>query len=153
MTTHTPYPGVRSFSVLSQPTFALERLWTQEQTEFLESLGLAEPAKNRFVEAAYELIELISMLTSGEDECRAWPIRRNTVGPKAAGKIHSDIERGFIRAEVVTYDDLLSYGSRIYPSHCAKSHGFFRVPRDYSADSVGSAEGVPVVSRYSEFVQ
>jgi GTP-binding protein YchF len=82
-----------------------------EQAEFLQSLGLDEPAKNRFIRAAYELLDLVSMLTAGEDECRAWPIPRNTQAPRAAGKIHSDIERGFIRAEVVPWQDLVELGS------------------------------------------
>jgi ribosome-binding ATPase len=82
-----------------------------EQADFLASLGLAEPAKNRFIRAAYELLDLVSMLTAGEDECRAWPIPRNTPAPRAAGKIHSDIERGFIRAEVVPWQDLVELGS------------------------------------------
>jgi GTP-binding protein YchF len=82
-----------------------------EQAEFLSSLGLAEPAKNRFIRAAYELLDLVSMLTAGEDECRGWPIPRNTPAPRAAGKIHSDIERGFIRAEVVPWQDLIELGS------------------------------------------
>ena len=59
----------------------------------------------------YKLLDLISFLTAGEDECRAWPIRRGLTAPKAAAKIHSDIERGFIRAEVVRWDDLVHYGS------------------------------------------
>jgi GTP-binding protein YchF len=82
-----------------------------DQMEFLESLGLEEPASHRFVRAAYALIDLISMLTAGPDECRAWPVRRNTRAPQAAGKIHSDIERGFIRAEVIWWEDLISEGS------------------------------------------
>jgi GTP-binding protein YchF len=82
-----------------------------EQKEFLESLGLGEPAVNRFIHAAFALIDLVSMLTAGPDECRAWPIQRGTPAPRAAGKIHSDIERGFIRAEVVRWDDLVSLGS------------------------------------------
>lgn len=82
-----------------------------EQREFLASLGLEEPAKNRFIRAAYELLDLVSMLTAGEDECRAWPIPRHTQAPRAAGKIHSDIERGFIRAEVVPWQDLVELGS------------------------------------------
>ena len=82
-----------------------------EQQEFVESLGLAEPAKNRFIRAAFELIDLISMLTVGPDECRAWPIRRGLAAPKAAGKIHSDIERGFIRAEVTPWQELVERGS------------------------------------------
>jgi GTP-binding protein YchF len=82
-----------------------------EQPEFLESLGLKEPASGRFVRAAFALIDLISMLTAGPDECRAWPIRRGTFAPKAAGRIHSDIERGFIRVEVTAFEDLIELGS------------------------------------------
>jgi ribosome-binding ATPase YchF (GTP1/OBG family) len=82
-----------------------------EQADFLAALGLVEPASHRFVRGVYELIDLISMLTAGPDECRAWPIPRGTPAPKAAGKIHSDIERGFIRAEVVPWQDLVELGS------------------------------------------
>jgi GTP-binding protein YchF len=82
-----------------------------EQQEFIASLGLAEPARNRFIRAAYQLMDLISMLTSGREACRAWPIPRGTPAPQAAGKVHSDIERGFIRAEVVAWKDLVELGS------------------------------------------
>jgi ribosome-binding ATPase len=83
----------------------------EEQGEFLEGLGLGEPARNTFVRAAYEMLELISFLTAGPDECRAWTIRRRTIARKAAGKVHSDIERGFIRAEVYRPEDLKAVGS------------------------------------------
>lgn len=83
----------------------------EEQPTFIESLGITEPAKNRFVRAAYQLLDLISMLTAGPDECRAWPVPRGAKAPRAAGKIHSDIERGFIRAEVVPWQDLVTLGS------------------------------------------
>jgi len=79
-----------------------------DQAEFIASLGLTEPAKDRFVRAAFALLELISFLTAGEDECRAWPIRRGLTAHRAAGKVHSDIERGFIRAEVIKLEDLLA---------------------------------------------
>jgi GTP-binding protein YchF len=82
-----------------------------EQAAFLESLGVSEPAAHRFVRAAYQLLDLVSMLTAGPDECRAWPIPRGTPAPRAAGKIHSDIERGFIRAEVVPWQALIELGS------------------------------------------
>jgi GTP-binding protein YchF len=82
-----------------------------EQADFLASLSLEEPASHRFIRAAYQLLDLVSMLTAGEDECRAWPIPRGTAAPRAAGKIHSDIERGFIRAEVVPWQDLVELGS------------------------------------------
>ena len=76
-----------------------------DQKEFVASLGLDEPAAGRFIRAAYALCDLISFLTAGEDECRAWPLRNGSSAHKAAGKIHSDIERGFIRAEVIAYAD------------------------------------------------
>ena len=79
-----------------------------DQKDFVAALGLAEPARDRFVRAAFSLLSLISFLTAGEDECRAWPIRKGLTAHKAAGKIHSDIERGFIRAEVMRVEDLLA---------------------------------------------
>jgi ribosome-binding ATPase len=72
---------------------------------------LGEPGRNPFIRTAYALLDLISFLTCGPDECRAWPIRRHTVAKKAAGKVHSDIERGFIRAEIYRLDDLERAGS------------------------------------------
>ena len=78
----------------------------EEQKDFLDGLGLGEPARNVFLRSAYDLLDLISFLTAGPDECRAWPIRRGTAARKAAGKVHSDIERGFIRAEIYRPEDL-----------------------------------------------
>jgi len=78
-----------------------------DRQAFLEDLSLKATACERFIRAAYELLDQISFLTSGEDEVRAWTIKRGTTAVKAAGKIHSDIERGFIRAEVVRWDDLV----------------------------------------------
>jgi ribosome-binding ATPase len=89
----------------------IAQLAESEQREFLQDLGLAEPARDRFIRAAYTLLDLISFLTSGEDECRAWSIKRGTTAHRAAGAIHSDIERGFIRAEVIRIEDLLALGS------------------------------------------
>jgi GTP-binding protein YchF len=89
----------------------IARLDAGDRAAFLADLGLAESARARFIRASYALLDLVSFLTSGEDECRAWPIRRGTTALKAAGKIHSDIERGFIRAEVVAYDDFIRLGS------------------------------------------
>jgi ribosome-binding ATPase len=82
-----------------------------DQDEFLASLGLDAPAAHRFIRAAFELLDLITMLTAGPDECRAWPIPRGATAPRAAGKIHSDLERGFIRAEVIHWEDLIKAGS------------------------------------------
>jgi ribosome-binding ATPase len=83
----------------------------QDARAFLEDLGLQEPARDRLIRSAFGLLGLIQFFTAGEDECRAWPIRADTRAPRAAGTIHSDFERGFIRAEVVAYDDLVAAGS------------------------------------------
>ena len=83
----------------------------EEAKEFLSDLGLESSGLNRLINAAFELLGLMTFLTAGPDECRAWTIVKGTPAVKAAGKIHSDIERGFIRAEIVNYDDLVKYGS------------------------------------------
>jgi ribosome-binding ATPase len=83
----------------------------EEQADFLEGLGLGEPARNVFIREAYRLMDYISFLTSGPDECRAWPIRRGTNAKRAAGKVHSDLERGFIRAEIYRPEDLKVAGT------------------------------------------
>ena len=78
---------------------------------FLEELGIEESGLDRLIQCSYSLLGLISFLTCGSDECRAWTITRGTKAPQAAGKIHSDFERGFIRAEIVAFDDLKACGS------------------------------------------
>ena len=78
---------------------------------FLEDLGLSESGLDKLIAASYKLLGLISYLTAGEKETRAWTIKKGTKAPQAAGKIHSDFERGFIRAEVVDWKDLLAEGS------------------------------------------
>jgi hypothetical protein len=99
-----------------------------DQGEFLQGLGLGEPARNEFVRTAYRLLDLISFLTAGPDECRSWPIRRGTVARKAAGKVHSDIERGFIRAEIYRPEDLKALGTEA----ALKAQGKIRVEgKDY----------------------
>ena len=77
----------------------------------LEALGLEESGLDKVIKASYDLLGLMSFLTAGEPEVRAWTIKKGTKAPQAAGKIHSDIERGFIRAEIVSYDDLIREGS------------------------------------------
>ena len=89
----------------------LASLTDAEAAEFLASYGLKESAVARLIHAGYQLLGLISFFTVGEDECRAWTIRRGTTALEAAGEIHSDIQRGFIRAEVVKYEDLIETGS------------------------------------------
>ncbi len=83
----------------------ISELGPSEQAEFLEAMGIDEPARPKFIRAAYALLDLISFFTVGKDEVRAWTINRGTDAVNAAGKIHSDIQRGFIRAEVVSYED------------------------------------------------
>ncbi len=83
----------------------------EEEKEMLEALGLEESGLDRVIKASYDLLGLMSFLTAGEPEVRAWTIKKGTKAPQAAGKIHSDIERGFIRAEIVSYNDLIKSGS------------------------------------------
>lgn len=82
-----------------------------EKKDFLEDLNLKDFALNRLIKSCYSLLNLISFLTAGKKEVRAWTIKKGTKAPQAAGKIHSDFERGFIRADVIPYDDLMKYGS------------------------------------------
>lgn len=89
----------------------IANLEAEEQREFLADLGLEEPSLDRVLRASYELLGLISFFTVGEDEVRAWTIRKDTIARDAAGTIHSDLSRGFIRAEVVPWDALLEHGS------------------------------------------
>ena len=88
----------------------LARLDDADRQEFLDGLGIGEPGLDKLIRASYHLLDLVSFLTAGKPESRAWTIRRGTKAPQAAGKIHSDIERGFIRAETIAYDDLIACG-------------------------------------------
>lgn len=89
----------------------LASLTDDEEKEMLDALGLKESGLDKVIKASYDLLGLMSFLTAGEPEVRAWTIKKGTKAPQAAGKIHSDIERGFIRAEIVSYDDLIREGS------------------------------------------
>lgn len=110
------------FKVCAQIEQEISELEDDEKKLFLEDLGLAESGLDKLIRASYELLGLISYLTSGEDETRAWTIKRGTKAPQAAGKIHTDFERGFIRAEVVAYTDLVENGSMV----AAKEKGLVR---------------------------
>jgi GTP-binding protein YchF len=101
------HAGVTAVTVSAPIEQEIGQLTPEEQKEFLADLGLAEPSLDRVNRASYELLGLISFFTVGEDEVRAWTIRRGTRAREAAGAIHSDIERGFIRAEVARWDDLV----------------------------------------------
>lgn len=103
--------GSEVFVICAQIEEEIAELDDDEKTMFLEDLGLAESGLDKLIKASYRLLGLISYLTAGETETRAWTIKRGTKAPQAAGKIHSDFERGFIRAEVVNYQDLLDCGT------------------------------------------
>ena len=95
----------------------------EERAMFLEELGIDESGLDKLIKASYSLLNLISFLTAGEDECRAWTIKRGTKAPGAAGKIHTDFERGFIRAETIAYDKLMEVGGSLA---AAKEKGYIR---------------------------
>ncbi|MDD6037858.1 MAG: redox-regulated ATPase YchF [bacterium] len=99
------------FVICAQIEQELSELDDEEKAEFLADLGVESSGLDKLVAASYSLLGLISFLTAGEDECRAWTIKKGTKAPQAAGKIHTDFERGFIKAEVVNYQDLLDNGS------------------------------------------
>ncbi len=103
--------GAQAVAVSARLEAELSELSDEEAAEYLESLGLPKLGADRVIQAGYQLLNLISFLTAGEPEVRAWTVTRGTKAPQAAGKIHSDIERGFIRAEVVRYEDLVTCGS------------------------------------------
>lgn len=104
-------PGMTLCPISATIEREISELSAEDARAFMDDLGLREPGLDRVIRTSYELLGLISFLTAGEDECRAWTIRRGTKAPLAAGTIHSDIERGFIRAEVVAFEDLMAAGS------------------------------------------
>jgi len=103
--------GSEVFVICAQIEQEIAELDDEEKAMFLEDLGLSESGLEKLIKASYKLLGLISYLTAGEDETRAWTIKVGTKAPQAAGKIHTDFERGFIKAEVVNYQDLLDCGS------------------------------------------
>ena len=94
----------------------------EERAMFMEELGVAESGLDRLIKSSYALLGLISFLTAGSDECRAWTIKKGTKAPQAAGKIHTDFERGFIRAEVIAFEDMKAMGTMA----AAKAKGLVR---------------------------
>lgn len=103
--------GAKWIPISAEIEEEVSELDPEEAKMFLADLGEDEPGVNHSIRAAYSMLGLINFFTVGPDECRAWTVRAGTKAPKAAGKIHSDIERGFIRAEIVSYNDLMRYGS------------------------------------------
>lgn len=120
--------GARVVTICGQLEAELSSLPDNERADFLNEMGLTESGLVRLTREAYALLDLVTFFTAGEVESRAWPIPRATKAPQAAGKIHSDMERGFIRAEVYHYDDLLACGSEAK----VKEKGLFRLEgKDY----------------------
>src|SRR5882762_7437871 len=120
--------GARAVAICSKVEAEIQQLPAGERADFLATVGLTEPGLNKLVREGFALLGLQSYFTVGEDECRAWVIRKGLRAPQAAGVIHTDFERGFIKAEVIPWDELLRHGSEA----AAKSRGAMRVEgKDY----------------------
>ena len=119
------YPHKHSQVVALQGKLEMDiaQLPPDEMALFLQEYNIEEPSLNRMIRLSYDLLGLQSFFTSGEDECRAWTTNRGATAPMAAGEIHTDLQKGFIRAEVVAYDDLIQLGGM----NEAKAHGKFRL--------------------------
>lgn len=124
--------GAAVIDICAKVENEISQLPKDERAEYLDALGLTQSGLERVITSGYELLGLMSYLTAGEKEVRAWTIEKGTTAPKAAGKIHSDFERGFIRAEIVSYDDLISCGSLVAAKAAGKlrSEGKEYVMRD-----------------------
>jgi GTP-binding protein YchF len=117
------YPSLSVVTLCGKIEMEIAQLPPDEKRPFLDELGIDEPASNKLIHACYAMLGLISFLTVGEDEVRAWTIKKGTNAQKAAGKVHSDIERGFIRAEVISFDDFIAAGGM----HAAREKGVLRL--------------------------
>lgn len=115
--------GFKVVPVCAKIEAEIAELEYDERSAFLESLGLKEPGLNAIIRTGYELLGLVTFFTAGEKECRAWTVRKGSTAPEAAGVIHTDFQRGFIRAEVQSYDDLNRLGSE----QAVKEAGLYRV--------------------------
>lgn len=113
--------GSRVVPICAKIEEEISRLDEKDADEFLKSLGLQESGLNRLIREAFSLLDLITYLTTGEIETRAWTIKKGTNAAEAAGKIHSDIEKGFIRAEVVSFDDMVRYKGRVGAKEAGKA--------------------------------
>ena len=113
----------RLLVVAAQTEADIAELETYEERQmFLEEIGLEESGVNRLIKAAYALLDLETFFTAGADECRAWTFRRGSKAPQCAGIIHTDFERGFIRAEVIKYEDYIAFGSEAAVKEAGKMH-------------------------------
>lgn len=127
--TETLKGGAEVLALSGKIEMELAQMPPEDASAFLEDLGIKEPALNRLIRASYRLLDYVSFFTAGEDECRAWTITNGTPAKKAAGKIHSDIEKGFIRAEIISYDDFTKVNGSMAE---ARAHGYLRLEgKDY----------------------
>ncbi len=115
--------GSQTVIICAEIEAELAEMEDDERAEFLADLGIEESGLDKLVKASYALLDLISFLTAGEDECRAWTIKNGTKAPQAAGKIHTDFEKGFIRAETIAYDKFMEVGGSMA---AAREKGFLR---------------------------
>lgn len=128
LTSFLAHASTRAVALCTKIELEISQLGADDAKAFLADLGLAESGLDRVIRTSYDLLGYISFFTVGEDECRAWSIARGTNAQLAAGEIHSDIQRGFIRAEVVAYDALIARGSM----HACREHGEVRLEgKDY----------------------
>lgn len=118
-----PHQHSQVISLQGKLEMDIAQLPAEEMALFLQEYGIEEPSLNRMIRLSYDLLGLQSFFTVGPDECRAWTVRRGAAAPEAAGEIHTDLQKGFIRAEVVHYDDLIGLGSM----NEAKAHGKLRL--------------------------
>lgn len=115
--------GSQTVVICAKVEAELSELDDDERNMFLEELGINESGLEKLIKSSYALLDLISFITTGEDETRAWTIKRGTLAPQAAGKIHTDFEKGFIRSETIAYDKLMEAGGKI---SAAKEKGWLR---------------------------
>ena len=125
---HAAKDGAKVVEISAKIEADIAELEEEEKELFLEELGLNESGLDRVIKAGYELLNLITFLTAGEQECRAWTVEKGSTAPEAAGKIHSDMQKGFIRAEIVSFEDLKRVGSMA----AAREEGLLRLEgKDY----------------------
>jgi hypothetical protein len=122
-TLQTRFPALSIITLCGKIEMEIAQLSEGEKEPFLEELGIDEPASNKLIHTSYAILGLVSFFTVGDDEVKAWTIKQDSSALSAAGKIHSDIERGFIRAEVISIDDFISAGTM----QTAKERGLLRL--------------------------
>jgi GTP-binding protein YchF len=115
--------GSEVVAICAKVESELAELDDEEREMFLEELGITESGLDKLIKSSYALLDLISFLTTGEDETRAWTIKRGTLAPQAAGRIHTDFEKGFIRAETISYEKLMEVDGKL---SAAKEKGWLR---------------------------